>query len=325
MELRLLTGEEVRQCLGMARAIELMGRAFSELSQGRVTVPLRTRVDTSDGTLLYKPALANAAGFCCLKAVSVFPGNVARRLPATTGLLLLNDVHTGLPRALMDAEFLTGLRTGAASGLATRLLATPGVRTAALFGAGGQARFQLEALRTVLPLDVIYVFARHAESADRFCRERSDAVSPCRLIPNPPRDVLRTCGVICTATTSASPVFADSEIGPGTHINGIGSFTPAMAEIPPETVCRAAVFVDQRAACLAEAGDLRQPLERGALPPDFHVAEIGEVLVGRAAGRRSAEAVTFFKSVGNAAQDLFCAMEVLERAEALGIGRMVSL
>lgn len=325
MQLRLLTGDDVRRCLDMPRAIELMEEAFVSLSRGAVTAPLRTVLSTPDGALLYKPALSHTAQICCLKAVSVFPGNAARGLPVTTGLLLVNDARTGLPQALMDAEYLTGLRTGAATGLASRLLANPGAVTAALFGAGGQAHFQLAALLAVARLETVYVFARRPAAAQEFCRREAGAAGACRLVPQPDRSVLRSCQIVCTATTSATPVCADGEIAAGTHINGVGSFRPEMAEIPADTLRRAVVFVDQRAACLAEAGDLRQPLERGLLPADFHPAEIGEVLAGTAPGRPSSTAVTVFKSVGNAAQDLVCAAEVLRRAEETGVGTLVSL
>lgn len=325
MRLRLLTGDDVRQCLAMPRAIDLMGDAFAALSAGEVAVPQRLKIGSDAGTMLYKPALSSALGLFVMKAVSVFPGNVQRQLPVTTGLLLVNDAATGLPLALMDAEYLTALRTGAAAGLACRLLANPDVTKAALFGAGGQAGQQLAAMLATRPLEVVFVFSRHPESAERFCREQAAVAGQCRLIPNPDRRELKTCGVVCTATTSQTPVFADSELSPGVHINGVGSFAPTMAEVPAETVCRATVIVDQREACLAEAGDLRQPIEQGLLPADFHPAEIGELVLGRSTGRESSEKVTFFKSVGNAVQDLYCAFEVLKQAEHDEIGTMFDL
>lgn len=325
MKLRLLTGDDVRRCLGMPRAIDLMAEAFDALSNGQVVAPHRTKIGSRDGIMLYKPALQQDAGLFIIKAVSVFSGNVTRDLPVTTGLLLVNDASTGLPRALMDAQFLTAQRTGAASGLACRLLANPGVTQAALFGAGGQASCQLEAMLCELPLEVVYVFTRQLEHAEAFCREQASTGRSCRLVANPDRGVLRSCGVICTATTSSTPVFSDEEIAPGTHINGMGSFMPGMAEIPAETVCRATVFVDQREACLTEAGDLRQPIERGLLPTDFHPAELGELVRGTSPGRPSPSAVTIFKSVGNAAQDVACAAEVLRQAESTGIGTMIEV
>lgn len=322
MKLRLLTGDDVRRCLQMPRAIDLMSDAFAALSSGRVTVPLRTKIVSQDGTMLYKPALLQDAGIFVQKVVSVFPQNVERQLPVTTGLLLINDASNGLPLAIMDAEYLTALRTGAASGLACRLLANPSVTTAALFGAGGQALQQLEAMRSVLPLKTVYVFSRKDDNARRFCEASAGS---CELVPNPDRGVLKECGVICAATTSHTPVFADEEIGIGVHINGIGSFAPTSAEIPAATTCRAAVFVDQCEACLSEAGDLKQPIDQGLLPADFRPPELGEVILGTASGRTSADAITVFKSVGNAAQDVVCAAEVLRQAEGQGIGTMIEL
>jgi ornithine cyclodeaminase len=325
MKLRLLTGNDVRQCLQMPRAIDLMADAFAALSSGQVSVPPRTKIASDAGTMLYKPALSSQSGIYVVKAVSVFPGNVALQLPVTTGLLLVNDASTGLPLALMDAEYLTALRTGAASGLACRLLADAKITKAALFGAGGQAGQQLAAMLATLPLEVVFVFSRNPESAERFCREQAANAGQCRLIPNPDRNELKSCGVICTATTSQTPVFTDDELGPGVHINGVGSFAPTMAEVPPTTVCRATVFVDQREACLGEAGDLRQPIEQRQLPADFHPAELGEVVLGTATGRRSPDEVTFFKSVGNAVQDLYCATEILRRAEQDEVGTTIVL
>lgn len=325
LKLRLITGPEMRQCLGMPRAIDLMHQAFAALSQGEVTAPQRTKISSDQGTMLYKPALLPAAGIFVVKSVSVFPGNVTQKLPVTTGILLVNDATTGLPLALMDAEYLTALRTGAAAGLACRLLANPNSRQGALFGTGGQAYQQLQGLLCALPLDEVFVFSRHKEHAEVFCRDHSQASSPCRLIPNPDRNRLHECQVISTATTSLTPVFQDLEIAAGTHINGIGSFMPTMAEVPAETVCRATVIVDQRSSCLNEAGDLRQPMDQGLLPASFCPAELGEILSGEKVGRRSPEELTFFKSVGNAAQDVVCAAEVLRQAEATGIGTTIEI
>lgn len=323
MKVRLLTKADVRQTLGMSRAIELMDAAFRALSSGEIHAPMRTNLANDVGTLLYKPVLWNAAQRFGLKAVSVFPQNAAHNLPVTTGLMLINNGATGLPLALMDAEYLTAIRTGAATGLATRLLARPDVRHAALFGAGGQAPFQLEALLHVANLECVHVFSRQPSRAEAFCRQHAALAGNCRLQPAGSRDVLRDCGIIIAATTSKVPVFADAELAAGTHINGVGSFTPDAAEVPPETVARARVIVDQRGATLAEAGDLFGPIKGGMLSHDFSPAELGEVLLGTRDGRKSPDEITFFKSVGNAAQDIVCAADVLQTAERLGLGQTI--
>lgn len=320
MKIRLLTRGEVQQALSMPRAIELMADAFRALSEGSVQAPVRTNVSNGIGTMLYKPALMPSANLFGLKAVSVFPENKKHGLPVTTGLMLVNDAKTGLPLALMDAEYLTALRTGAASGLATKLLASPNTETAALFGTGGQAACQLQALRLVLSLKTIHVFSRDPAKAEQFCATHSSSAKDCRLVPGTDLAVLSECGVITTATTGKSPVFHDDQIAAGTHINGIGSFTPDSAEVPAETVFRASVFVDQRDAAMTEAGDLVQPIRNGLLPPAFSPAELGEVLLGKRPGRTNPNEITFFKSVGNAAQDIVCAAEILTVANRQNLG-----
>lgn len=325
MRLRLLSQNDIRQSLSMGRAIELMQDAFIALTQGAIQVPVRTNISNAAGSMLYKPALMPASNIFGLKVVSIFPGNADRELPVTTGLMLVNDSSTGLPLALMDAQYLTALRTGAGAGLATRLLADPETKVAALFGTGGQAACQLQALLAVLALDTVYVFSRSTENAEAFCRDQSETAGECRLVPGPSSKVLSDCGVITAVTGSRTPVFADNDISVGTHINGVGSFRPDMSEVPVETVCRAAVFVDQRDAALHEAGDLVTPLKRGLLPADFAPAEMGEVLLQQRPGRTSEEQITFFKSVGNAAQDIVCAAEILALAEQQCLGQMVDL
>lgn len=325
MDIRLLSQQDVRQTINMEQAIDLMEEAFKSLSLGTIHAPVRTNLSNDVGTMLYKPASLPAQRIFGLKVVSTFPGNASQGLSVTTGLMIVNDSETGLPIALMDAEYLTALRTGAAAGLATRLLANPDTSVAALFGTGGQSVCQLQALLTVLPLQTVYVFSRHRERAELFCNERAALAGNCRLIPTASTRVLRDCGVISTATTSTTPLFADEELGPGTHVNGIGSFTPNMVEIPPQTVARAEVFVDQRAAALQEAGDLTQTMDQGLLSETFAPAELGEVLLGSRAGRSNKEQITFFKSVGNAAQDIVCAAVVLRQAEQDSLGQRVEL
>ena len=325
MKIRLLSQDDIRQALTIDRAIELMEDAFVALSRGTVQVPVRTNLSNDSGALLYKPALMPSSNLFAMKAVSVFPDNSARGLPVTTGLILINDGGTGLPVALMDAEYLTALRTGAATGLATRLLANPDTKTAALFGTGGQAPLQLQAMLSVLPLKIVYVFSRHAANAEALCERHAEQSNNCQLIPAQSHNVLKNCGVITTATSSPKPVFSDQDIAPGTHINGIGSFRPDMIEVPNATVCRSTVFVDHQEAALKEAGDIIEPIARGDLPRDFTPTELGDLLLNDHPGRTHPKQITFFKSVGNAAQDIVCAGEILSIAEQQQIGRIIEL
>lgn len=321
MDVRIFTQDDVRHLLKMPRAIELMREAFAALSTGRIDSPIRTVLTNNHGTVLYKPAYSAAQSLFCAKVVSVFPGNADKGLPVTPGIIILNDGETGLPVGLMEAGFLTSLRTGAATGLATDLLAKPDASIAALFGTGGQAGHQLEAMLCVRELKRVYVFSGHEENAIRFSEEMSGLSGRCELLPAQNRDVLAECDIITTATTSAKPVFADWEIAAAVHINAIGSLGPGRSEIPPATIQRATVVVDQREACLSEAGELLPLMADGRLPSDFAPAELGELVLD--AEYKAERAVTVFKSAGNAVQDLVCAAEVLQLAEDAGRGQTV--
>ena len=310
----------------MKQAIGLMREAFIALSEGRATVPVRLNMAVPDhnGQALFMPVYLPATGYIGLKAVTVHPDNLARGLPAIHALVIVTDAATGQPAAVMDGEYLTALRTGAGAGLATDLLARPDAEVAAIFGAGVQSRTQIEAVCTVRPIRRAYVFSRSRERAAAFAEEMGARLTlDVRLAERP--ETLREADVICTATTSLTPVFAHTHLKPGVHINGIGSYRPDMAEIPPETVLAAKVVVDHRPACLAEAGDLIQPLAQGLITENHLHAELGEVAAGHQEGRTSDDEITFFKSVGNAVQDLATASHLVAEAQARNLGVEVVL
>ncbi|MFK7821142.1 MAG: ornithine cyclodeaminase family protein [Planctomycetaceae bacterium] len=321
MKVRFFTADEIRRSLPMSRAIELMRGAFASLSMGEVESPVRTVLTNEAGTVLYKPAYSSAENIFCAKIVSVFQGNSERQLPVTPGIIVVNDGETGMPIALLEAGYLTALRTGAATGLATDLLAKPNASVAALFGTGGQAWHQLEAMLCVRNLQRVYVFSRRPENAKNFCDRVRSNLATCELIPTSDHSVLAECDVVTTATTSAAPVFDDDAIPDALHINAVGSLGPNRSEIPPATILRATVIVDQRAGCLQEAGEILPLMSDGRLPKDFSPAELGE-LVSKA-NYRPERPVTVFKSAGNAIQDLVCSAEVLKIARENKMGRSI--
>jgi ornithine cyclodeaminase len=321
----ILSADDVRRALPMTAAIESQRRAFLALSSGQVDLPLRTplNVPAEDAVTLIMPArVAEDMG---TKIVSVFPRNPSRGLPTIHGLVILIDATTGQPAALMEAASLTALRTGAASGLATDLLANPDVRTAAILGVGTQAVTQLRAICTVRPIERVSLFSRTPERvADFITRMQSEV--PAQLIPTgSPAEAVRDADVICTCTTSATPVFEGRDLRPGAHVNGIGSYTAEMQEVDTETVRRAGrVFVDSLTAALAEAGDVIIPMRQGLIGK-ADLIELGTVLAGRHPGRNSGASITFFKSVGVAAQDMTAAGEVLRLAREMGLGVEIEL
>ncbi|MGJ8655787.1 MAG: ornithine cyclodeaminase family protein [Akkermansiaceae bacterium] len=325
MNLNLIDKDTVKACLSMPRAIELMRDAFVALSAGEVDSPLRTALVNDAGTVLYKPAYSEAAGIFCAKVVSVFSDNVNKNLPVTPGIIIVNSAETGMPVALVEAGYLTSLRTGAVTGLATDLMAAEGARTAALFGTGGQSAHQLEAMLCVREFETVYVFSRNPENAVEFCHEQEAMAEEvgCKLVANPDRSVIKECDVITLATSSATAVVADDELPQSVHINAIGSLGPKRTEVAAETILRSYVCVDQRAACMAEAGEICLIRDAGELAEDFHPVELGELAAGKYEVVKSG--VRVFKSVGNAVQDLVCTAEILKIAEEKGLGAEANL
>jgi ornithine cyclodeaminase/alanine dehydrogenase-like protein (mu-crystallin family) len=327
VKLRVLSADDVRQALPMAGAIEAMKAAFAQLSTGRANVPLRTPVEVPahNGVTLFMPAYLADDDQMAVKIVSVFNDNPAQGLPLIHALVVVVDATTGRPQAAMDGTYLTALRTGAVSGAATDLLARANAHVAAIFGAGAQGRTQLEAVCAVRPIKEAWVFDSHAGRAKTYADEMSARLSLPVSVAGSPAEALRHADVVCTATTSSTPVFADADLPPGVHVNAVGAYTPQMQEVPAETVARAKVVIDHHAASLAEAGDLIIPIEQGIIGEDHIHAELGEIVSGLKSRRASDDEVTLFKSVGVAVQDVAAAGRVLAAAGRLGLGVEVSL
>jgi ornithine cyclodeaminase/alanine dehydrogenase-like protein (mu-crystallin family) len=326
MEIRLFSAADVRQALPMAEAIEAMKTGYAQLSAGKARAPLRTHLSvTEQDSTLIMPFYAPDGGALGLKVVSVFNSNISRSLPLIHSLVLVVDAETGQPQALIEGSALTAIRTGAASGAATDLLARPDASVVAILGSGVQARRQLEAVCTVRQIRKVLVFSLAGSEA--FVEEMAgkEPVPNDIQIVESPAAAVRDADIICTATTSRTPVFNGHDLKPGTHINGIGSFTPDMQEIDSLTVQRARVVVDSREAALAEAGDLLIPLKAGLISLDHIGTELGEIIAGTKPGRVNPDEITFFKSVGVAVQDAMSARLVVRNGSALGLGTMAQL
>jgi ornithine cyclodeaminase len=325
-----LDAAAVRQALPMDAAIKAMRRAFASLSAGRAIVPMRSQISIRqhDGVSLVMPAFVDDAvgQSLAVKVVSLFDRNAGRGLPRIQSAVLVLSPDTGQPLALLEGAALTAIRTGAASGLATDLLARPVVRTAAMLGAGVQARTQLQAACAVRSIETVWVYDPNPAAVEAFILDMAgQGQAPADIRPaSTPREAVAEADIICAATTSRTPVFADADLKAGVHINAVGSYQPDVRGVPTETVVRARVFVDSREAALHEVGDLIQPIRQGAITPDHVRAELGELILGRAAGRCSDADVTLFKAVGVAVQDAAAAMAALDRAARLGMGQTVS-
>jgi ornithine cyclodeaminase len=325
-----LTAANVRALVPMADAIALMKEAFRGLSTGAASAPLRTPIEVADrhAVSLFMPAAVPSVGGLGLKVVSVFPDNPSRGLPTIHALVCLIDPEDGRPLAIMDGTYLTALRTGAVSGAATDLLASTDAHVLALFGTGAQAVTQAQAVCAVRGITDIRVVARSPEKGAAFIERvrAEDAPTAARMhVAGGAAAALRGAQIICTATAATTALFADADMEAGAHINAVGAYTPSMQEVPAETVARSLIVVDQRAAAWAEAGDLVIARDRGLITADDIHAELGELVAGTKPGRQSSEQVTFFKSVGNAVQDIAVGRRAIDRAMAQGMGQTVNL
>ncbi len=328
--MRILSRADVQRALTMKDAITIVRDAFAQLSAGQATVPLRVPVPIQkhDGVTLFMPAHLHTSDALAVKIVSVHNQNPAKGLPLIHALVVVIDAATGKPLAAMEGGYLTALRTGAASGVSTDLLARRDAKVAAIFGAGTQGRTQLLAVATVRKLERVYVFDAMPGQADKFVKEMRGQPG----VPNDLRaaasstEAVREADIICTATTSKRPVFSGNDIKPGVHISGIGAYTPEMQEIDETTLKRASkIVIDHHEGALAEAGDLIIALKNGAIKKSDIYAEIGEIAAGIKPGRERDDEITFFKSVGNAVQDASVARAIYDAAMKQNLGTEVDL
>lgn len=292
--------------------VDAVEAAFRDVAAGNDRSPLRTHVPLDHGDLLLMPGVRVGASGTSVKLVTVMPGNAALGLPTVQAIVCWFDAETGEPMALLDGPTVTAMRTGAASGAATRLLARRDASTLTIVGAGAQAEWQVRAVLAVRPIARVLVCSRSPESRDAFAR-RMATVTGVEVLPAPDvESAVRSADVVCCATTSEVPVFDVGWLRPGTHVNGIGAFRLGMVELPPALFGVAApVAVDSRQAAMAEAGDLVAAVERG-LASDADLVEIGTIDPGWVA-TRDPQAITAFKSVGLAIQDVAAAELVVAR------------
>ncbi len=299
--MKIFDAEQVRQAVSMPAAIQAVRAGFIALSTGRATVPVRGSLAVDGNTTLTMPAYIHGSPVSIVKVVSVYPGNPARDLPVVLGQVLVLDAQTGELLALIDGASLTALRTGAASGLATDLMALPDAHILAVIGAGKQARTQVEAICAVRPIDQIRVYS--LSGTKTFADELRQRYKIEVVAAASAHEALSSAQIIATSTTTREPVVHLADIAPGVHINGVGSFRPDMQEIAADVVARAKLVVDHRASTWHEAGDLIIPRDQGLISEASVHAEIGEIAAGLRPGRESPDEITFFKSVGNAVQD----------------------
>lgn len=325
----ILNRQDVESLLNMTEAIATVAEGFRQLALGNVVMPQRaaTPIAPYNGLHLSMPAfVVGAPGALTIKIVTVYPQNAEHfGLPAIQGVLLLHDAASGRPLALMDAEHLTAVRTGAASGVATRYLARSDATTVTIFGAGAQAGPQLEAVCAVRSIRQAYVITRTGTKDTEFSTKMSTRLGIEVIATRNPKFAIQQADILCTATNATTPLFDGAWLKPGTHINAVGAYTAKMRELDTVTLQRSRLFVDHHTAAETEAGDILIPIAAGELTYDHVVGALGDLINGTVAGRRSAEEITLFKSVGLALQDAVTATRVYEAALARGVGQQVDL
>ena len=307
----------------MGEVITALKEAFQAYARDKTVVPVRLSLEVKPykGISLFMPAFQEEPDGLGVKVVSVFPENVKKKLPTIFSYYLFCDPRTGALLGLMDGSILTGLRTGAASGLASRYLARKDSRTLGIFGTGFQAGFQAEAMIAVLPfLEKALVFDPDRERTSEFIKNLAKGGSLEIRQAADPDEVVKASDVIVTATTSQTPTFRGKFLKPGTHINAIGGFTPAMQEVDEETILRSKVVVDTYEGCLAEAGELLIPMQKGMFSKEQIHSDLGGLASGTKPGREDPKEITLFKSVGTALEDLAAARLAYQKALRRGVG-----
>lgn len=316
--LLLLDAADVARLLPMAACIEAMSDALLATARGEVTLPLRQVVLLSGGrgALASMPAVAPALGMA-VKVITVLPDNHGSDYPSHQGAVLLFGHEHGDLQAVVDASELTAIRTAAVSGVATRLLARQDASDLGLLGSGVQARTHLAAMRAVRTLERVRVWSpsrAHREAfADREAARHGIQVEPVGSA----EAAIRGADLVCTVTAATDPVLRGEWLRPGAHVNAVGASLPSARELDTEAVRRARLFVDRRESAVHESGDYLIPLREGAIGEDHIVGELGEVLLGTAAGRGGADEITLFKSLGIAIEDLAAARLLVDRAQAV--------
>lgn len=330
MSVIVLGETDVSEHLELGQCIEAMAAALGALACGEAEMPLRTvlRGGGSAGMLGLMPAYRGGEHpVYSLKAVCVFPGNPTLGLDAHQGTVTLFDGETGLPTAILNGSAVTSIRTAAVTALATRLLAREDADELAILGSGVQAQMHLRALMLVRPFRAVRIHSPNGEHARSLVAageaQFGDGVrfEACESA----RAALAGAGVVVTATNSKEPVLERDWLADGAHVNAIGASTPSSRELDVATIAAAELFVDSRESAANEAGDYRLALREGAIGEDHIRAELGELAIGAHPGRSGPGAITVFRSLGLAVEDLAAAELAVASARRAGAVTEVDL
>jgi len=315
----LLTQREVMDLISMEEAVDNVEEAFRLYALGKAQMPPKVYLTFDSGDLRAMPAYL--MDYAAVKWVNSHPNNHERGLPTVMAVLILNDPTTGFPLAVMDATFLTSLRTGAAGGVAAKYLARRDSDLLGFVGCGKQAYFQLDALKLFFDVKLVRAYdisSKAAESFAKYCEklgfdcEIVDAEKACR------------CDILVTSTPSTKPVVRVEWIEESTHINAIGADAPGKQELDVEILKKAKIVVDDIEQAL-HGGEINVAVSAGIIGREDIHATLGEVIADLKPGRESDEEITIFDSTGLAIQDVAVAKIVYENAVKKGVGLKMRL
>jgi len=306
----------------MKDVIEAVEEGFRRFDEARLPERMHMELPEQCAVLLLMPACIGSsakAGALGAKIVSVFEKNPERGLQIVQGIYILLDSNTGAPLAVMDGRFITAIRTAATSAVATRFMTTPGRKRLAVFGAGVQAEFHIEAMLAVTEIERVLIASRTEEKAKRLVESsKSNYGIECEVVST--ETAVAEANLVCTCTSSASPLFDGSKIKAGTHINAVGAFTPQTRELDTIAITRSRLIIDAESAAGREAGEIRIPVSEGAITVDHIKGTLSQVVSRQIDGRASKDEITIFKSCGLALEDLVTADLAYRIAKQSGIG-----
>ena len=325
MKVLIVNQEEVARLMPMAACMDAMAGALKTLSAGNAIMPLRQAIWLPEkvGALGLMPAIMEDIDSMGIKIVSVMPGNHGTEYDSHQGAVLLFETKNGRLLAMIDASEITAIRTAAASGVATRLLARASAGDLAILGSGVQARSHLEAMLVAREIKRVRVWSRTLQNAQAFAERESERHGIEIEVPHSAEAAVDGADIICTTTSAREPILMGDWLAPGVHINAAGSSVAFTRELDTAAVVKSRLFVDRRESTLNEAGDFLMPKSEGAIGDDHIRAEIGEILLGKHPGRERSDEITLFKSLGVGVEDLAAAHLIYNSALEKGMGTSI--
>jgi len=315
--MRFIDREEVARRLTYDVCIPIVRDAMIALSKGETRQVLRSILTLSEGRLFgVMPGAMGAHAPFGAKLISVFEQNFALGRQSHQGLVILFDPGTGAPVCVVHAGEITAIRTAAASAVATDALARPDARRLAILGYGEQAATHARAIGKVRELASIVVWGRSPERARAFAARMQAELTVPVAVAASVEEVVAQADIVCTVTAAAEPILKGKWVRPGTHLNVVGSSYAGPAEVDIDLVVRSRFIADSRESVLKQGAEFLRAKEAGLIGDDHIVAEIGQVLAGEIEGRRSAEEITVYKSLGHVVQDLATAWALYSQAES---------